>query len=141
MTVLGISLGVWSSAGKLRAIVASIIGLSISNSLADGFSIYMSDSATGDSRSALVSAGVTAGIEFIFPFLFLIPFLTLKLRSAVIVNAIIGVCLVALTGLYVSKLNNHTPKQTFENISLYVGISLAIMGLTFMGGKVVNTLV
>ena len=47
MTVLGISLGMWSSAGKLRAIVASIIGLSISNSLADAFSMYMSGHSHG----------------------------------------------------------------------------------------------
>ena len=38
MTVLGISFGVWSSGQDLQAIIASIIGLSISNSLADSFS-------------------------------------------------------------------------------------------------------
>ena len=141
MTVLGISLGVWSSAGKLRAIVASIIGLSISNSLADAFSIYMSDTATDNSGHPLVSAGVTAAVEFIFPFLFLLPFLTLKLKTAVIVNAIIGIVLVAATGLYVARLNKHSTSQTVKDISLYIGITLAIMALTFVGGKLVNTFV
>jgi VIT1/CCC1 family predicted Fe2+/Mn2+ transporter len=141
MTVLGISLGVWSSAGKLRAIVASIIGLSISNSLADAFSIYMSDTATGDSKNALISAAVTAGIEFILPFLFLLPFLTMKLKSAVILNSIIGIALVAGTGLYVAKLNKHSDKRTLEDIMLYVGITVAIMALTYVGGLIVNKLV
>ena len=52
MTVLGISLGVWSLLAKhLRAIVSSVVGLSISNSLADAFSMYMSDTATGQSKN------------------------------------------------------------------------------------------
>lgn len=141
MTVLGISLGVWSSAGKLRAIVASIIGLSISNSLADAFSIYMSDTATGDSKNALISAGVTAGIEFVLPFLFLLPFLTMKLKNAVILNAIVGVLLVATTGIYVAKLNNRTGEKMIEDVGLYVAITGVIMALTYVGGAIVNKLV
>ena len=141
MTVLGISLGVWSSAGKLRAIVASIIGLSISNSLADAFSMYMSDTATGGSEDALVSAAVTAGVEFIFPFVFLVPFLTMKLKNAVLVNAVIGVTLVAATGIYVAKLNNRGGAEMAGDVALYVAITLAIMGLTYIGGLIVNKLI
>ena len=33
MTVLGVSLGTWASGGKIAALIATILGLSISNSL------------------------------------------------------------------------------------------------------------
>jgi len=140
MTVLGISLGVWSSAGKLKSIVASIIGLSISNSLADAFSMYMSDRASGQTKKADVSSIVTASVEFLFPFLFLIPFLVFKLNTAVIINAIIGIILVATTGYYVSSINKRSEKQTLEDISLYIFITLIIMFLTYLGGILVKTL-
>ena len=141
MTVLGISLGMWSSAGKLRAIVASIIGLSISNSLADAFSMYMSDTATGESKNALISAAVTASVEFVLPFVFLVPFLTMKLKHAVVLNAIVGIALVAGTGVYVAKLNKHSGLRMAKDVALYVAITLAIMGLTYIGGLVVKLLV
>jgi len=142
MTVLGISLGVWSSGEHLRAIVSSVVGLSISNSLADAFSMYMSDTATGQSKNAMTSAIVTAIIESILPFLFLIPFLTMKLKNAVIVNAIIGIILVAITGVYVStKLNKVSDKKMVENVSLYVAITCLIMGLTYTAGMIINKII
>jgi VIT1/CCC1 family predicted Fe2+/Mn2+ transporter len=141
MTVLGISLGVWSSGEHLRAIVSSVVGLSISNSLADAFSMYMSDTATGQSKTAMISAIVTAIIESILPFLFLIPFLTMKLKNAVIVNAIIGIILVAITGVYVSKLNNVSDKKMVENVSLYVAITCLIMALTYTAGITINKVI
>lgn len=141
MTVLGISLGVWSSSGNLKSIIGSIIGLSISNSLADAFSMYMSDRASGQKQNADVSSIVTAIIEFVFPFIFLIPFLVFKLKTAVIINAIIGILLVGSTGFYVSVINKRNQKQTIEDIGLYVLITIIIMTLTYYGGTIVKNLI
>jgi VIT1/CCC1 family predicted Fe2+/Mn2+ transporter len=101
----------------------------------------MSDTATGQSKNAMTSAIVTAIIESILPFLFLIPFLTMKLKNAVIVNAIIGIILVAITGVYVSKLNKVSDKKMVENVSLYVAITCLIMGLTYTAGMIINKII
>ena len=140
MTVLGISLGVWSSGENLRAIISSVVGLSISNSLADAFSMYMSDTASGQSKDALTSAIITAIIEGILPFIFLIPFLTMKLRNAIIVNVVMGIFLVAITGIYVSKLHNNSDEKMAENVSIYISITVIIMILTYASGLIINKL-
>ena len=141
MTALGISLGVWSSSGNLKSIVASIIGLSISNSLADAFSMYMADKASSKHVNADKSALFIAFIEFILPYLFLIPFLVFKLNTAVSINSVIGIILVALTGYYISVINNKSRIQTIEDITLYILITLFIIILTYIGGKTVNKII
>ena len=135
MTVLGMSFGMWSSQGTIRNIIASIIGLSISNSLADGFSMYMANVARGDSKmQALQSASVTAVVEGLLPFFFLLPFFYMKTKSAIILNALVGVSLVAITGLYVSRLTKDDEKETIDNSLLYILVTLGIMACTYFGG-------
>lgn len=137
MTVLGMSMGMWSSSGTLRAIIASIIGLSISNSLADGFSMYMSGIASGDSKTqALTTAAITASIEFVLPFIFMAPFVIASQKSAIIFNAILGFVMVGATGWYVSSLNKETHKQKIDSLIEYVLITLAILVSTYYGGRI-----
>ena len=137
MTVLGMSMGMWSSSGTLRAIIASIIGLSISNSLADGFSMYMSGIASGDSKTqALTTAGITASIEFVLPFLFMAPFIIASQKSAIIFNAILGFIMVGATGWYVSSLNKETHRQKIDSLIEYFVITIAILVSTYYGGRI-----
>jgi len=142
MTVLGMSFGMWSSASTLRNIIASIVGLSISNSLADGFSMYMANIARGDSKTqSIKSSSVTAVVEMIFPLVFLVPFFIFKEKTAIIFNAAIGMAMVALTGLYVSHLTKDTEKETLENLVLYLAVTMAIMACTYVGGKITAKIV
>lgn len=135
MTALGISLSQWSSNGQFKAIVASIIGLSISNSLADAFSIYMSDRANGKDSEGLLSGGIVAVIEFFSPYLFLLPFVLFDKTTAVIINAILGIVLVGTTGYHIAKIQKRSDKEIVEDMTLYVGVTLAIMIATYYAGK------
>jgi len=138
MTALGISLSQWSSNGQFKAIVASIIGLSISNSLADAFSIYMSDRANGKDKEGLLSGSIVAVIEFIAPYLFLAPFLLFSKTTAVFLNAILGLVLVGVTGFHISKDQGRNEKQIVEDMILYVGVTLTIMIATYYAGKLAS---
>lgn len=135
MTALGISLSQWSSNGQLKAIIASIIGLSISNSLADAFSIYMSDRATGKADEGLVSGLVVAVIEFVAPYLFLLPFLFFKKTTAVVINAVLGIVVVATTGYNITRAQNRSEEDVIMDMALYVGVTIAIMVATYYAGK------
>jgi hypothetical protein len=140
MTVLGISLGMWSSNQGIKAIIASIIGLSISNALADGFSMYMSNKAiqkdTHDKNIAFKSAATTSFVEFILPFIFLLPFLLYKQKTAILLNTILGVILVGGMGIYVSKLNHRSDEETVMDTATYISITFLIMGLTYLSGLI-----
>ena len=141
MTVLGITIGVWASAGKRKTIIASIVGLCLSNSLADGLSIFIADRATGNAKTALMSASVTAIVEFILPIMFLIPFLYMDVDKAVVLTSVIALGLVSATGLYVGELNDKSRKGQIEESGLYLGLTFVIMFVTFYGGNIVNKLI
>ena len=141
MTVLGMSLGMWSSDGRRKAIVAAIIGLAISNSFADGFSMYMGSYARGDSgKQALTTSLLTAGTELFLPFMFLIPLYMFKVRTAIILNGLFGVLLVAGTGLYVSEINKESNVEKISSAVMYIAVTMVIMAATYGTGLITKNL-
>ncbi len=140
MTVLGLSIGMWSSGGKIETLMIGILGLSISNALADAFSMYMANTATKNTNIAFTSALITGAIEFILPFLFTIPLIFLKLKTAVYVNIILGFLLVGGMGYYVSLLNNLTTYMTIRQISFYVLVLTSILIATSLSGKLISNI-
>ena len=91
MTVLGLTIGIWTSGGNIEILIASILGLSISNAFADSFSMYMSNKATNNHGEALTTAIITGLIEFLLPIIFTISLLFLKLNEAIEFNIIMGI--------------------------------------------------
>ena len=64
----------------------------------------------------------------------------MTLRNAIIVNAVMGIFLVAITGIYVSKLHNNSDEKMVENVSIYISITIIIMILTYTSGLIINKL-
>ena len=137
MTVLGLCFSVWITGGSLKLIVSSLLGLTISNSLADAFSMYMANKATGDDDIALLSASVTGLIEFIVPFVFLIPLFIFKKKTALFLDIAIGTAMIVLVGLSVAK-KNETDARIGEHILVYLLVLYAILGLSASNGLLVN---
>ena len=139
MTVLGLCFSVWMTGGSLKLIVSSLLGLTISNSLADGFSMYMANKASGDSEIALQSALMTGFIEFMVPFVFMGPLFALKKKVAIPLNIVIGLIMIGLVGYGITKAG--APAHAIaEKIFLYMIILFAILGLSALNGKLVNYL-
>ena len=134
MTVIGLSAGIWLSGGRIETMLAAIIGLAVSNSFADAFSIYMANLATGDVEMALTSALVTGTIELILPFLFILPLLFLDVKRAVLVNIVFGACLVAGMGYYVALLNHLDHIKMLQRVGIYVAVFIiTILSAGFSG--------
>lgn len=135
MTVLGVSIGMWTSGGDISSLISSILGLAISNAFADAFSIYMANVATANSNIALSSALITGMVEFILPFFFAIPLIFFKLKTAIIINIIMGLILVGIMGYYISILNKLNKFMTFKQIGIYLTTLIFILSLTSLTGK------
>ena len=140
MTVLGLSVGMWTSGGNIEVLIASIMGLSISNALADAFSIYMANTATGEEGIAIRSALITGLVEFILPFLFVIPLLFMKLDEAIITNIIMGVVLVGGMGYYVSIINKKQLPEIIKRMVIYLGVLGIIVASTAGSGELTTIL-
>lgn len=139
MTVLGLCFSVWITGGSLKLIVSSLLGLTISNSLADAFSMYMANKASGDEEIALMSALVTGLVEFVVPFIFLGPLFMMKKNIAVPLNIAIGLVMIGLVGYGITKAGESLDKIS-EKIFLYMLVLFAILGLSAANGKLVNYL-
>ena len=139
MTVLGLCFSVWIAGGSLKLIISSLLGLTISNSLADGFSMYMANKASGDGSIALQSALVTGLIEVMVPFVFIGPLFVFKKETAILLNIAIGIVMIALVGYGITKAREPI-HFIAEKIFLYIIILFAILGLSALNGKLVNYL-
>jgi hypothetical protein len=140
MTVLGLVIAVWASGGKVAILITSILGLSISNSFADAFSIYIANSATKSGNIALTSALVTGTIEFFLPILFALPLIFLPLKIAIHFNIILGFVLVGSMGYYISSLDNLNIEDTIKKVVTYIVVLIAILFTTMMSGKYTHRL-
>ena len=139
MTVLGLCFSVWMTGGSLKLIVSSLLGLTISNSLADGFSMYMANKASGESTIALQSALIIGLIEFLVPFVFIGPLFALRKGITIPLNIGIGLVMIALDGYGITKAGE--PAHAIaEKIFLYMIILFAILGLLALNRKLVNYL-
>ena len=57
------------------------------------------------------------------------------------VNAVIGVVLVSATGWAIARTQGRSDKQVIEDQVLYVGATVVIMVLTYLGGKLASKVV
>jgi putative Mn2+ efflux pump MntP len=140
MTVLGLTVGIWTSGGEIEILIASILGLSISNALADSFSMYMSNKATKNHNKALTTAIITGLVEFLLPVIFTISLLFFKLNEAIKFNIIIGILLISCMGYYVSKLNKEPFNLIIKRTFIYISILFIILVTTSLTGKLTNYL-
>ena len=140
LTALGLTISNYSTNASFMIMVATIIGISISNALADAFSIYMADDANKDGSDGLISAAVVFVCELIIPYIFLIPFLFFDNTTAVRISILLGTLTVLLSGYNLSKYNGRKEKEVVIDLFIYFVITMSIVFFTFYGGKLAMAL-
>ena len=135
LTSLGLVISNYSTNAGFMIMVATIIGISISNALADSFSIYMADDANKDDSNGLISAAVVFVCELIIPYIFLIPFLFFDNTIALQISILLGSLTVLLSGYNLSKYNGRKKNEIIKDLFIYLVITITIIFFTFYGAK------
>lgn len=135
LTTLGLNVGMWASGGTVDVLIKAILGITVSDALADSFSIYMANKATGDADIALLSAMCVCVVEFILPLVFILPLIFMHLNDAIITNTIIGAVLVGGTGYYVSSMDKKDRNNILGRVMIYLGVLGAVLLLTTGSGE------
>ena len=134
LSILALQLSYYNSKIKSSDIIKTLILLGISHSLADGYSTFVSERAIKDKITHAVYDGFIIFIIYILiHIIFIIPFLIISKKNAVLLNYIIANIITICVSIYISYINN---KQYITNVIEYLILTniLAYIGYK-LGGE------
>lgn len=110
MTLLPFQLGVVLSGNRnVHEIVASIVAMSVADSMADAYGIYFSEEASKtklQNKGAVRAALVTFGTKILLQLSFVLPFFLLRgIQSPLIANTVWGLSAITVAAYVVARRN------------------------------------
>ena len=125
ITTLGLMVGLHSSTHGTNAkliIMGGILTIALADSLSEAIGIHVSQKAENIASKQEVweSTFFTLLCKFIFSSIFIIPVLFLRLKTAIIINVMIGFYLIFVTSIAIARERNETPwKVVTEHLALF----------------------
>jgi VIT1/CCC1 family predicted Fe2+/Mn2+ transporter len=98
ITTLGLMVGLYSGTHSRLAVIGGIITIAIADAFSDALGIHVSEESENVHKSSEVwmSTGSTFLTKFIITMTFLVPVLSLDLRTAISANIILGLLLLGI---------------------------------------------
>lgn len=114
ITTLGLMVGLYSSTVGTQAkliVIGGILTIALADSISDSIGIHISQKAENivSIKDIWESTFFTLICKFIFSSIFIIPILFLRLKTAVIINIMIGFYLVIVTSIAIARERNEKP--------------------------------
>jgi len=135
ITTLGLIIGLNSGTHSKTVVIGGILVIAIADAFSDALGIHISEesgSKTTTQRQVWESTFSTFLFKFIFALIFIIPILLLKLETAVIVSAILGLLLLSIFSFYIAREKNLNPgKSVIEHLI----IAVMVIFITHFIGK------
>lgn len=140
ITTLGLIVGLNSGTHSKAIVIGGILVIAIADAFSDSLAIHVSEEAGSKktkSREIWESTISTLFFKFIFALIFLVPVLIFELRTAVILNIILGVLLLFLFSYIIAKNKGTNPvKASLEHII----IAVIVVIITHFVGKLASQL-
>lgn len=138
-SVLGVLVGLSAATSQKLPVVAGILAVAVSDSLADAFGIHSEREAQLDasSKKILVSTIFAFLIKLLATAVFVIPIFMLDLTSGVILDILIGFLLIFIIGFVLGKRRHQDP---WKSAALHIGFALIVVLITFSVGLWVKNL-
>ena len=138
ITTLGMIVGLYSSSSDRLAIIGGIFTVSVADALSDALGEHISEESKKhpsivDVRNITIS---TFFSKLLIGLSFVIPFILLPINSAVVISVIYSALVLTMLSLRISK---RTGQNRYEVITEHLLIGLAVVIITFVLGKWVET--
>ncbi len=137
ITTVGMIVGIDSATGSKLAIVAAILTIAIADSLSDALGIHLSEESRKDETKKpiwTISIYTFLG-KLIFSLIFLIPFSLLSTAMAVRVSIVVGLLLIGLLAVTVSKRKHHpVGKELLE----HGGMAILVIIASYLVGRLAD---
>ena len=139
ITTLGLMVGLYSGTNSKMIIINGILIIAIADALSDSLGMHISKEAELDQSHKQVWEATIATFlaKFIFALTFIVPFLFLAVKEAVIVGIIWGFIL--LTGFNIYLIRQKKKKSYFPILE-HLALAVIVIIITFLVGKVIALL-
>ncbi len=134
ITTLGLIIGLNSSTHSKMIILGGILTIAIADAFSDSLGIHISEESGNrktTKKEIWESTGATFLSKLLFSLTFLIPFIFLNLRSAIIISIIWGLLLITILSYYTSKWKK---TSAFKAISEHLVITVLVIFATHYTG-------
>ena len=130
ITTVGIILGfLHSKEATYKIILTTIISAVLSDSIADGYSMYFSNKAVYHDHTQAIKGGfVTFLIKLLVGSSFAIPFILFdNLKHSIYTSVVWSFILLFCDSLYIAHLQQHSPTQTKKEITTQMSLGVIVM--------------
>ena len=138
ITTLGLIVGLDASINTKMAVLGGILIIAIADAFSDALGIHVSEESENVHTAAEIwkSTMATFLSKFVFAMTFAVPVLLLPLETAVVVDIIWGLLLLAVFSYYIGKQERTNP---WKVVIEHVIIGIAVITITYFVGKWIGT--
>ena len=114
-------------------VIGGVFTIAIADAFSDALGIHVSEESENSHTNKEIweSTLVTFVTKFLFALTFIIPLLTFELSTAIIVNTIWGMVVLAILSRIIAKINN---ESSWKVIAEHLAIALIVVFLTHYVG-------
>ncbi|NOZ77310.1 MAG: hypothetical protein GXO65_06540 [Euryarchaeota archaeon] len=111
ITTMGLMVGLHSGTHSKAVVMGGILTIAIADAFSDALGIHISEEFEGGHthREIWESTMATFLVKFFFPLTFLVPVITLELPTAMVVNVLWGMGLLAATSFFLARETGSRP--------------------------------
>jgi vacuolar iron transporter family protein len=139
ITTLGLIVGLNSATASKLAVIGGIITIAIADACSDALGIHISEEGEGKhtTKEVWTSTLSTFFFKFIIAITFIIPFLFLKLNTAIIIGVIYGL---ALLGIFSYLLSKNEKEASWKVVGEHLVIAALVIVVTYFVGEIIANL-
>ena len=139
ITTLGLMIGLDGFSDSKLVIMGGILTIAIADAFSDSLGIHISEESENihTEKEIWESTLATFASKFFFALTFIIPILFLELQTAIIVNIIYGMIVLALLSIVIAKITN---KNVWMVIGEHLGIALIVVFISHYLGDLISIL-
>jgi len=136
ITTLGLMIGLHSRTQSKLAVIGGIFTIAIADAFSDALGIHMSEESEGKhtAREIWLSTLFTFFFKLVFGLSFVIPVLTLDLRTAVIINILWGIILLSSLSY---KLAREQGESFVKIAGEHIGIAIMVIVIAHLLGETI----
>jgi len=127
ITTLGLTVGLYSGTHSKLAIIGAIVTIAVCGALSDSLGMRFSEESENKRKKYIRESEVSTFLsQLIFSLTFVIPFLLLQLRTAIVVSIIWGLLWMGVFSFFIAKQRKKNPVKIIANHLLIAVVVIII---------------
>ena len=136
ITTLGLIVGLYSGTHSKLVVLSGIFTIAIADAMSDALGIHISEESINKKCKEVWESTIsTFFFKFIFALIFVLPFLFLELKTAIIFCVVFGLFLLSLFSYYIARKQNTSARYV---VLEHLVIAVIVIIVTYFVGELVR---